>query len=66
MTLESREPPRLLTVAISEEALVALLAKRHLSAEELHCATPQVRRRLRKLLLRALIPAGGRSSVSTF
>ncbi|WP_444929201.1 hypothetical protein ACJJIF_15325 [Microbulbifer sp. SSSA002] len=46
----------LLTIAIHEETLVALLAQRYLHAEELHGLTPGTRRRLHRVLLRALIP----------
>ncbi|WHI51181.1 hypothetical protein P3339_22745 [Microbulbifer sp. MLAF003] len=50
----------MLTVAIREETLVELLAQRYLSAEELFCPTPRAHQRLRKVLLRALMPVAKR------
>ncbi len=52
------ETPRLLTIAICEDTLVALLAQRCLCIEELHCPTPKMRQQLRRVLLRSLLSSG--------
>ncbi|MFA0809625.1 hypothetical protein [Microbulbifer epialgicus] len=50
------ESSRLLTISIREETLIALLAQRHLCAEDLYCPTPRAHQQLRRALLRTLVP----------
>ncbi|WP_444940316.1 hypothetical protein ACJJI3_16505 [Microbulbifer sp. ZKSA004] len=64
-TMNADGNSRLLTIAIHEETLAALLAQRYLHAEELHCLTPGARRRLHRVLLRSLIPEQKRKAAAT-